>query len=57
MLLILAVLCCGPGLRKWQLRLTGRRPALVILAFAALLVACTASLVRNTYNPFLYFRF
>ena len=56
-LLILSVLCCGPSLRKWQLKQTGRQPALVILAFAALLVACTAFLVRNTYNPFLYFRF
>lgn len=57
LLLALGALCCGPGLRKWQLRLTGRYPALSILLFAALLVACTAYLVRNTYNPFLYFRF
>ena len=56
-LLILAALCCGPGVRQWQLRLTGRRPLLAVALFAALLVACVACLVQSTYNPFLYFRF
>ena len=57
LLLALGALCCGPGVRQWQLRLSGRRPVLATARFAALLIACTASLVRNSYNPFLYFRF
>ena len=56
-LLILSALCCGPGLRRWQLRLTGRRPILAALLFGALLMLCTACLVYGSYNPFLYFRF
>ena len=56
-LLVVSVLCCGQGLRKWQLRLTGRFPIAATALFAALLVACTAFLVHNSYNPFLYFRF
>ena len=57
LLLVVSVLCCGQGLRKWQLRLTGRFPIAATALFAALLVACTAFLVHNSYNPFLYFRF
>ena len=56
-LLALAVLCCGQGLRKWQLRLTGRLPLLSVALMAALLAVCTAYLVHGSYNPFLYFRF
>ena len=56
-LLILSALCCGPGVRQWQLRLTGRRPVAALALMTALLLACTACLVRNTYNPFMYFRF
>jgi len=57
LLLAFAALCCGPGLRQWQLRLTGRWPGLALALFAGLLVACTAYLVHGSYNPFLYFRF
>ena len=57
LLLAFAALCCGPGLRQWQLKLTGRLPLLAVVLFAALLVACTAYLVHGSYNPFLYFRF
>ena len=57
LLMAFAALCCGPGLRKWQIRLTGRWPVLALALFAALLVACTAYLVHGSYNPFLYFRF
>ncbi len=57
LLLIVAAACCGPGLRQWQLKLTGRHPLAALALFAALLLACTAGLVRNSYNPFLYFRF
>ena len=57
LLLALAVLCCGQGLRKWQLRLTGRLPLLSVALMAALLAVCTAYLVHGSYNPFLYFRF
>jgi len=56
-LLALSALCCGPGLRRWQLRLTGRLPLLSALALGLLLVACVACLVQGSYNPFLYFRF
>jgi len=57
LLLAFAALCCGPGLRQWQLKLTGRLPLLAVVLFAALLIACTAYLVHGSYNPFLYFRF
>ena len=57
LLLAFAALCCGPGLRQWQLRLTGKLPAVALAMFAGLLVACTAYLVQGSYNPFLYFRF
>ena len=57
LLMAFAALCCGPGLRQWQLRLTGRHPLPAVVLFAALLVACTAYLVHGSYNPFLYFRF
>jgi alginate O-acetyltransferase complex protein AlgI len=57
LLLAFAALCCGPNLRQWQLRLTGRLPLLAVVLFAALLIACTAYLVHGSYNPFLYFRF
>ena len=57
LLLAFAALCCGPGLRQWQLKLTGRLPAVALAVFAGLLAACTACLVYGSYNPFLYFRF
>ena len=57
LLFALGILCCGPGLRQWQLKLTGRRPAAAVALFAALLAVCTAYLVHGSYNPFLYFRF
>ena len=57
LLLAFAALCCGPGLRQWQLKLTGRLPAVALALFAGLLGACTAYLVQGSYNPFLYFRF
>ena len=56
-LLILSALCCGPGLRQWQLRLSGRRPVLALALMAGLMLACVACLVYGSYNPFLYFRF
>ena len=57
LLVAFAALCCGPGLRQWQLKLTGRWPVAALMLFAALLAACTAYLVHGSYNPFLYFRF
>ena len=57
LLLVVSALCCGPGLRKWQLRLTGRVPIAALALMAALLLACVAFLVHGSYNPFLYFRF
>ena len=57
LLLILSVLCCGQGLRQWQLRLTGRWPVAALILSAGLLLACVAYLVHGSYNPFLYFRF
>ena len=57
LLIAFSALCCAPGLRQWQLKLTGRVPALALILFAALLIACTAYLVHGSYNPFLYFRF
>ena len=57
LLLALSALCCGPSLRQWQLKRTGRHPLAWAAAFAALLLVCTAFLVHGSYNPFLYFRF
>jgi alginate O-acetyltransferase complex protein AlgI len=57
LLMAFAALCCGPALRQWQLKLTGKAPALALVMFTALLIACTAYLVHGSYNPFLYFRF
>jgi len=42
---------CG-WLKRWT-----DRPAVRVVLLLALLVLCTASLLRSSYNPFLYFRF
>ncbi|MCI8525586.1 MAG: MBOAT family protein [Oscillospiraceae bacterium] len=58
-LLLLAMAAALPCWRRWGLRLSRRRAAVALepLAAAAVLLACTASLVDGSFNPFLYFRF
>ncbi len=57
--LIIAFIACTPLIRKIYDKLSGRK-GFVIFECAAviiLLIVCTASLVSEEYNPFLYFKF
>jgi len=58
-LMLVGVLVCTPLPKTLFLKLTDTRFGWVIetAATAAVLVLCTASLVSDSYNPFLYFRF
>ena len=57
-LLAVAVLACLPVIKQRFLALSERvkRPLAAVLSVFALLL-CTAALVSDSYNPFLYFRF
>ncbi len=57
LLMLIAVMCCGPALRRWYASLSASMPILSLCVSGALLVICTAFLVYGSYNPFLYFRF
>ena len=58
-LLLIAFVACTPLIRKGYDRLSGKKlfPVLQTAAVAAVLLLCTASLVSDAYNPFLYFKF
>ncbi len=58
-LLLFAFVACTPLIRRCYDRLSGKKifPALQTAAAAAVLLLCTASLVSDAYNPFLYFKF
>ena len=56
-LLALGVLCATPAVRDLLVRRTRRTPLLATAVTIALFLLCTAFLVYNSYNPFLYFRF
>lgn len=53
----LGILCCTPILLKLRVKLTEEHfPLMAVICFF-LLILCTAFLVTQNYNPFLYFRF
>ena len=55
-----AVMCCSAlgFFRKFpKLKDANIRLALQAVGYAAVLILCVVSLVSETYNPFLYFRF
>ena len=59
-ILLLAAFCSTPFAGRWSEKLRqGPLPAKIVWAggMAALFVVCTAMLVDNSYNPFLYFQF
>ena len=58
-LLLIAFVACTPLIRKCCDKLSGKKgfPVLQAAAVAAVLLLCTASLVSDAYNPFLYFKF
>ncbi len=58
-LMAVGALVCTPLTKKWFLKATDTRFGWVIetAATAVVLLLCTASLVSDSYNPFLYFRF
>ncbi len=58
-LLLIAFVACTPLIRKGYDKLSGKKlfPVLQTAAVAAVLLLCTASLVSDAYNPFLYFKF
>ena len=58
-LLAVSVLACVPLWRNIYARLHEMKfmGFVEILAVCAIMVMCTAALVNDSYNPFLYFRF
>ncbi len=58
-LMAVAALVCTPLPKKWFLKLTDTRYGWLIegAATAIVMLLCTASLISDSYNPFLYFRF
>lgn len=57
--LLLAIVASTPLIRRIYERLSGKKGFFVLecAVIAVLLVLCTASLVSDSYNPFLYFKF
>lgn len=58
-ILIFCAIASTPLIRKIYMRLRNRKGFIFAEAVAAavILILCTASLVSNSYNPFLYFKF
>lgn len=58
-LLIAGVLACLPVWKKLYFKVKEQRFFWVFetIAYAVIMILCTASLVNQSYNPFLYFRF
>ncbi len=61
LLFLLCAVCCGPWLmnrfHRFTLQKQGWRQVAAVVVYAVILLLCIASLVNDTYNPFLYFRF
>lgn len=57
LLLIIAMLCCTPTLKRWFSHIKQRRPYVCSTVIAGIFLLCTAYLIAGSYNPFLYFRF
>ena len=62
-ILVIAVICSTPFIKKVGERIAKIENIRLLLniieiqSYVILLVVCTASLVSNSYNPFIYFRF
>ena len=58
-LLLIAIAACLPVWKQWYFKLSARSRHCWIetVVCAVVLLLCTASLVSQSYNPFLYFRF
>ena len=56
-LLLIGGVCCCPFVYRFYRKKTHTMPALTVAATTLLFIVCTAFLVYNSYNPFLYFRF
>ena len=57
MLLLLCILMCVPPVVGWISRQLQAKPAVRLAAGLVLLALCISSLVSESFNPFLYFRF
>lgn len=56
-LLLIGGVCCCPFVYRFYRKKTHTMPALTVATTTLLFIVCTAFLVYNSYNPFLYFRF
>ena len=56
-LLVISVMGCFRKTRKWINGVTRKRPVVAYASMTLIYIACTATLVYSTYNPFLYFKF
>ena len=56
-LFVISFLTCGPGLQNRFKRLMKNTPLIAVVLDIILLCLCTASLVYNSYSPFLYQQF
>lgn len=56
-LLLIGGVCCCPFVYRFYQKKTHTMSALTVAAMMLLFIVCTAFLVYNSYNPFLYFRF
>ncbi len=61
LLFVICAICCGPWLmrlfRRFSLRKKSWHRAVAVGVYMVIFLLCIASLVNETYNPFLYFRF
>ena len=55
--LTLSVLLCIPPIVRWAQRLVSKNCWVRCAVYGCLLLLCVASLLNDSYNPFLYFRF
>ena len=56
-LLVLSIIACSPAFKKLFTRISKKTAAGAMAISIILFLVCTAYLVYNSYNPFLYFRF
>ncbi len=58
---LICILCCGSWLMRWFTRFTQSsgnwRRVVGVAVYIAILILSVASIINDTYNPFLYFRF
>lgn len=56
-LLVLSVIACSPAFKKLLAKISRKNASGATVISVVLFLVCTAYLVYNSYNPFLYFRF